>query len=66
MICCGELTEKEKLYLEETMRVVSEKGNCKELGILCRQAYNDYRAGLISEKVYSKIYAICMECANPR
>ncbi len=60
------LTKREIHYIEEAKKIGSEKGNCKELSDLCRQAYNDYRTRIISVKAYNKIYAVCMDYAYPR
>jgi len=60
------LTQKEKNYIEEAKKIGSEKGNCKELSDLCRQAYSDYRTRDISSAAYNKIYAVCMDYAYPR
>ena len=53
-----ELTEKELYYIEKAKELGSEKGDCKELQDLCRQAYSDYREKIISDKAYGRIYAI--------
>ena len=40
--------------------------NRQELDELSRQAYSDYRGGMLSEKEYGSIYALLMEYRYPR
>ncbi len=61
-----ELTTKELYYMEKAKQIGKEKGDCKELSELCKQAYSDYREKIISSKAYGRIYAICVEYAYPR
>lgn len=56
-------TQRELNYISEIERIGREKGDCKELSDLCRNAKNDKS---ISEKAYSRIYSICMDFANLR
>lgn len=56
-------TQKELNYISEIKRIGREKGGCKELSDLCRNAYNDKS---ISKKAYDHIYSLCMDFANPR
>ena len=44
----------------------AEKGNRDKLDEISRQAYSDYRNGIISGQEYDSIYALLMELAYPR
>ena len=46
-------------YLERVKKAGKE--NRQELDELSRQAYSDYRAGIISAKEYGSIHALLME-----
>lgn len=61
-----DLTEKERAYYDEVLRIGKAKGNCKELQDLYRKVLADRIAGLISDKAYKMIYGLCMELAYPR
>lgn len=56
-------TQTELNYINENKRIGREKGDCKELSDLSRNAYNDKS---ISKKAYNRIYSLCMDFANPR
>ena len=56
-------TQTELNYINEIKRIGREKGNCKELSDLSRNAKNDKA---ISKKAYDRIYSLCMDFANPR
>ena len=51
-------------YLERVKRTGTE--NRQKLDELSRQAYSDYREGILSEKEYGRIYALLMEDRYPR
>lgn len=51
-------------YLERVKRTGIE--NRQELDELSRQAYSDYREGILSEKEYGSIYALLIEYRYPR
>lgn len=36
------------------------------LSVCCREAYQKYSIGLLSEEEYEKIYVLCMTYADPR
>ena len=51
-------------YLERVEKIGTE--NRQELDELSRQAYSDYRGGMLSEKEYGSIYALLIEYRYPR
>lgn len=58
------LSDKAINYLERVEKIGTE--NRQELDELCRQAYSDYRGGMLSEKEYGSIYALLIEYQYPR
>lgn len=60
------LSEYEKCLINKAKEIGLKNGDCKELSELCDKAYNDYKSGVISEKAYKKIYAVCIDYAYPR
>lgn len=60
------LSEKAVNYIKSAKRIGAEEGDSRELSSLCRQAYSDYRSGVISVEEYERIYAACMDYAYPR
>ncbi len=59
-------TQKELNYISEVKRIGREKGDCKELQELSNLCWKEYNDKSISEKAYSRIYALCMDFAYPR
>ena len=57
-------SDKAITYLERVKKTGNE--NRQKLDELSRQAYSDYREGIISEKEYGSIYALLMEYRYPR
>ena len=53
-------------YIEKIKAVGYAKGDCEELRDFSQKAYEDYKAGIISEAAYGKIYAVCVDYAYPR
>ena len=51
-------------YLERVKKAGKE--NRQELDEISRQAYSDYREGILSEKEYGSIYALLIEYRYPR
>ena len=51
-------------YLERVKKAGIE--NRQELDEISRQAYSDYREGILSEKEYGGIYALLIENRYPR
>ena len=58
------LSDKAINYLEIVEKIGTE--NRQELDELSRQAYSDYRGGMLSEKEYGSIYALLIEYRYPR
>ena len=58
------LSDKAINYLERVEKIGTE--NRQELDELSRQAYSDYREGILSEKEYGSIYALLIEYRYPR
>ena len=56
-------TQTELNYISEIKRIGREKGNCKTLSDLCRNAKNDKS---VSKKAYKLIYSLCMDFVYPR
>lgn len=61
-----DLSKNEIHLIKKAKEIGLHKGDCKELRELCDKAYNDYNSGVISEKAYKKIYAVCIDYAYPR
>ena len=51
-------------YFERVKKAGIE--NRQELDEISRQAYSDYREGILSEKEYGSIYALLIEYRYPR
>ena len=66
MSCYNGMSEKAADYIERAKKTGSENGDSPALSELCRQAYADYQAGVISEREYQRIYTICVDYAYPR
>ena len=60
------LSENEIHLIEKAKEIGLQNGDCKELRELCDKACKDYKSGVISEKAYKKIYAVCIDYAYPR
>ena len=58
------LSDKAINYLERVEKIGTE--NRQESDEFSRQAYSDYRGGMLSEKEYGSIYALLIEYRYPR
>ena len=59
-----DFSKRAQTIIEEVKKAGKE--NRDELEILSRQAYSDYRNGIISGREYDRINALFMELAYPR